>query len=1229
MRKHFLLLFLLALLPLAGWAADITFDLNQVTYDYTGADLTGTVKGQIDNVTLGLTDLNVNDCIVGFYSDAECSSPATPQAVGTYWVKLSYDDGVDVSVSDPQSFAIVADVTVTLYDFTIPYGAEPTAATLKTQYPSAVKVEGATWDQIKEYLTFARVDDGSTNWNSNNVGVYSWTLTKALNTGGYTIYLSSNNAKLTIEKATITESTPGALAANCTYGSLQNPLQLVTTAPTISLAEAQETIEYSLDQVNWSTTKPSIKKVAVHHVYYRVPGTSNWNAKASTEIGTVEITGTVLTLNTDYTAPALVEGALSFQWDAVNGKAVEQTLITAGTTPTNHGTLYYCVDGGEWSTELPTASAAGNHTVSWKVVGDEGYYDVAPANLTAKNIAAVAPTVYSATAASSLEYTGAAQELLSEAGSATLGATPTYSVKYATTNLDDWTGVLATPIENSADVKGTDAGFYQVTTLVATGSNYVAAAATPIVVQIGTKAAFTDAPTAADLTWNNAAQQLIVAGAGTVEGKVKYSTDNTNWSEDITTITGTNAADYTVWYKVDAANYTPVASTPIANVKIKKKVMSVKVNDATKVYDSGTSLATTTVDGGGDAFTFIGRINDGLNAFNTFNNVTVSPAYDYRDRYAGVDIKNAGEHNNALTIDIATLTAISNNYDYTVIPGKLTITQAPLTITANLGLHAEYGAAYDISNEYYVTGLQGTDALEDVFTEQVLTKYGAFQTGKKPVLTTTAAASKPEPDTYPIAFTKGTLKANGNYKMSDAGDGGYVIPAAANFVVNPDANSKIVITVLPKTQVYTGVAEDWSNMNPNTDYYVTGLIGTDVLTKAPTFSRSDATNYNVGTYTLTASGAEIDESIADRYPGGIIYNNSTFTITAKELVATVNQQTVKQGFDGDLDQTAWSVEGLVGPDATSTDLVTTLGGSLTYEPTATSSTGLKANAIVLAITNTNYKLKAGTNTGDLLVISTTDFALDPTDVNLPSKLAVADGQDGYSIVFTNKTTTIGEWYAMVLPFDVDPLKMVQAFNRYVIFNVLNTATTDDGNFKFTLTMDKIPAGTPFLIKFAKKDNDAANQVVNWATDFKKATYGTVTIEQDITDTETEYVDFTGTYTAKNLQGLKDDNGGEKVWWLAQKAYKGDNNWKKPKTNMHTAAPMEAYLTAEGKTWTSYAPNITVEDFDGSVTAIKSLSADEIHGLNVKGMYNLNGMKMNNVPTQKGVYIVNGKKVVIK
>ena len=1104
----------------------------------------------------------------------------------------------------------VTDVTVTLYDFTIPYGVEPTAATLKEQYPSAVKVEGATYDEIKEYLTFARVNDGTANWDSNNVGVYSWTLIKAGATGEYNIYLSSNNAKLTIEKATITQTVAGAVAANCAYNSLVDPLQLVTTVPTLSLAEAESTIEYSLDEENWSTTKPSIKKVGNHTVYYRVPGTSNWNAKASVAIGTVEITGSALAENTDYTAPELVAGDLSFQWDDVNGKAVEQTLITAGTTPTNHGTLYYRVDGGAWSTELPTASAAGDHVVYWKVVGDEGYYDVAPANLTAKNIAAVQPTVTAATGATSLVWTGEAQDLLSAAGSATLGATSSvvYTIAYKATAEGAW-GPESGVIDNVENVEGTAAGYYQINTKVLAAGNYLAAAAAPITVQIATKPAYTAAPTAADLTWNNADQQLIVKGTGTVDGIVQYKLNDGGWTTDITTIKASDAGDYTVKYKVEAANYTPVAEATIANVKIKKKVLSVKANNVQKTYNGTANIdGDAAVVDGLAAFTYIGRVEATLN---------FSPV-----AYGAIDAANktAGTHEGVLKATTASLEGVSTNYDYTIIPGDLIINQKAITVSAKTGLNINYGADPAISGEYTVGGVVGGD--------------DPWATGQAPVLTTNANAIKPEPGTYTVSFTKGTLKTGGDYKMSTAGESGdgYVI-GTANFVVNPDPSSKIVITVLPKTQVYTGVAEDWSNMEPNTDYYVTGLIGTDALKTAPTFTRSDATNFNVGTYTLTASGAEIDESIAGRYPGGIIYNNSTFKITAKELVATVNQQTVTEGAAvGALDQTAWSVEGLEGDDEKAD-----LGGTLAFDGDPTSTTGLKNNAIVLAITNTNYTLKAGTNTGDLLVISTTDFALDPTDTELPSKLAVADGHDGYSVVFSNKTTTIGEWYAMVLPFDVDPLKMVQAFDRYVIFNELNTAGTTNGNFKFTLTLDKIPAGKPFLIKFAPRTGDTDETVVNWATEFNKATYGTVTIKKDIVPTTTDYVDFTGTYTAKDLKGLK-DGAGEKVWWLANSSIAKpntdpveyyDNNWKKPKSNMHTAAPMEAYLTAEGKTWDSYAPNITVEDFDGQTTTIKSISVEQIHNMTVDGMYNLNGMKMNNVPTQKGIYIINGKKVVIK
>ena len=51
--------------------------------------------------------------------------------------------------------------------------------------------------------------------------------------------------------------------------------------------------------------------------------------------------------------------------------------------------------------------------------------------------------------------------------------------------------------------------------------------------------------------------------------------------------------------------------------------------------------------------------------------------------------------------------------------------------------------------------------------------------------------------------------------------------------------------------------------------------------------------------------------------------------------------------------------------------------------------------------------------------------------------------------------------------------------------------------------------------------------------------------------------------------------------------------------------------------------------ENGTTSIKSLSVDDVNGLNVKGWYTVGGMKMQNAPTQKGVYIKDGKKVIIK
>ena len=255
------------------------------------------------------------------------------------------------------------------------------------------------------------------------------------------------------------------------------------------------------------------------------------------------------------------------------------------------------------------------------------------------------------------------------------------------------------------------------------------------------------------------------------------------------------------------------------------------------------------------------------------------------------------------------------------------------------------------------------------------------------------------------------------------------------------------------------------------------------------------------------------------------------------------------------------------------------------------------------------------------------LVLDPADTQLEGKITDANSKE-YAISFGSKAMKEKEWYAMVLPFATSLSELVDALGTYVVVNTLSDASSLD-NIKFTLEMDEIPAGKPFIIKPAK--------AVNWSAfklDDDPATLeineSLKTISKTITPTETAGATLTGVYTKKTI---KNDPDGL-VEWLCDTGYgKKDaagnlvNTWLKPKSKPHDVLPLEAYMIlAEGS---SYAPVITVEDFDGSVTSIKSISVEEIHDMTAKGMYNLNGMKMNSVPTQKGVYIVNGKKVVIK
>jgi hypothetical protein len=146
------------------------------------------------------------------------------------------------------------------------------------------------------------------------------------------------------------------------------------------------------------------------------------------------------------------------------------------------------------------------------------------------------------------------------------------------------------------------------------------------------------------LEYNGKAQNLIAAGSSTT-GTIQYSLDGNTYAESIPQ--GTDAKEYTVYYKVVAdANHQDVAAATV-KVTIARKAATVTADDKTKEYGAADPELTATVAGliGEDKITY-----------------TLSRA----------EGENAGEY--AIT---ASGEATQSNYSVTFVAGKLTINAKP------------------------------------------------------------------------------------------------------------------------------------------------------------------------------------------------------------------------------------------------------------------------------------------------------------------------------------------------------------------------------------------------------------------------------------------------------------------------------------------------------------------------------------------------------------------------
>ena len=624
---------------------------------------------------------------------------------------------------------------------------------------------------------------------------------------------------------------------------------------------------------------------------------------------------------------------------------------------------------------------------------------------------------------------------------------------------------------------------------------------------------------------------------------------------------------------------------------------------------------------------------------------------------------------------------LSDNYIVTPLSSTWKINKLPLTVKAKDVTTVLGTPVNDVNSEVEVTGAINDTEKSKIAGLFKITKANGFSTDAFGVFADAFEIAEKTQNEYGDGYAAAAAYLNNYEELTAEGQNptllnGSLTVTGGNFIVMPVISNKIPYgtTPVPEVLAYT-TGDNPTQLVENTDYEKVGnaygfkvKLATDADEAAnwksiDQFNFTVNTTYNIKVDAATVKGKGNYVKAANAQEDNFTCASATFTIKPKKVYYQISDVTLHVGDtednlnEGTTKATATLKTGegyedntLVGDETLEFTFKFAEGvAGLVIDPQThkiSTEEGFQEEgneAITAEVKNGDYSgnYEVDFTEGDLL-FAALELILDPEDEDMAAKISEAKTNGNkFEITFKSRTTgenatstfakstmKANEWYAKVLPFDITTVELVKALNAYVVVNVLSEASTDK-NYKFKIEMSNIPAGTPFLIK-PEKD-------INWSVfnldETRKITADaakTVTVQQEGKDVVT----FTGTFAPMTMHyNDTDADIAERVWWLSDTDYQATkiaNDWRKPKNNAHKLGAMEAYLIA-GEGWTSYSPTFTVEDFDfeNNTTAIKVLNTQTMKAYDAEGWYNLNGVKLQGAPTEKGIYINNGKKVIVK
>ena len=232
----------------------------------------------------------------------------------------------------------------------------------------------------------------------------------------------------------------------------------------------------------------------------------------------------------------------------------------------------------------------------------------------------------------------------------------------------------------------------------------------------------------------------------------------------------------------------------------------------------------------------------------------------------------------------------------------------------------------------------------------------------------------------------------------------------------------------------------------------------------------------------------------------------------------------------------------------------------------------------------------------------------------------------------------GSWNTLCLPFDISTTSgTLSGDNVQAMTLDTTTSSLADGTLTLNFTAatgQTIPAGTPFIIKWDEPSDYVAYDGQNAATcsDLVSPVFMGVTIDAEKHDaTVTGVLTFTGTYAPVTIPADGDNT----------KLYLGAANKLYYPNAAMTIGTHRAYfqllgdLTAGEPVSSSNARQIRAfnlnfgdDEATGIVSAEANSSLFTLHS-SLSEWYSLDGRRLNGKPTAKGIYINNGRKVVIK